>query len=379
MNSKRRRCIVVFALCAVVSIAVSPRPAPACTSSPCVPTVGCTKSVSIVKAVPAVVLTPATPLPFAVPVRINTVTGVNPAGGCPVCPNPATVQGGTVTVSLLGPGGPFVGMAPIAIAGSGFQTQTVSVTVTIPPGTVGLFVVSVTADVNFSADSAGPPQTVTAMGDSQVCFVEETSPGSGIPRLDMQLLAPGLLQCPPGAQYNLTYRVRNNDPTESVTLMATATSGQAARMPTTTGDPDRVRSISNPVSGDDFPIAFLEDLPGGILPLPPNPPAHTQPDIMKMLTIQPGESADVIVAIRSYSQCDDGSCADSLLSVQGTFDTSGDPALACAGATLNVNSSMGAEHIPTMSEWGLIIMTLLLLTAATVIFGKIRQHRPAVT
>ncbi|MCK4343101.1 MAG: IPTL-CTERM sorting domain-containing protein [Phycisphaerae bacterium] len=33
------------------------------------------------------------------------------------------------------------------------------------------------------------------------------------------------------------------------------------------------------------------------------------------------------------------------------------------------------ESIPTVSEWGLIVMTLLLLTAGTVVFG--RQRRPA--
>lgn len=35
--------------------------------------------------------------------------------------------------------------------------------------------------------------------------------------------------------------------------------------------------------------------------------------------------------------------------------------------------------IPTVSEWGLIIMTLLLLTAGTVIFGRLRRRRPATT
>lgn len=33
--------------------------------------------------------------------------------------------------------------------------------------------------------------------------------------------------------------------------------------------------------------------------------------------------------------------------------------------------------IPTVSEWGLIIMTLLLLTAGTIVFGHLRQRQPA--
>lgn len=32
--------------------------------------------------------------------------------------------------------------------------------------------------------------------------------------------------------------------------------------------------------------------------------------------------------------------------------------------------------IPTVSEWGLIVMMLLLLTAGTIIFGRVRQRRP---
>ena len=36
-----------------------------------------------------------------------------------------------------------------------------------------------------------------------------------------------------------------------------------------------------------------------------------------------------------------------------------------------------ADAIPTVSEWGLIVMTLLLLTAGTIVFG--RRRRPAVT
>ncbi len=35
--------------------------------------------------------------------------------------------------------------------------------------------------------------------------------------------------------------------------------------------------------------------------------------------------------------------------------------------------------IPTVSEWGLIIMTLLLLTAGTIIFGRLRHRRPMAT
>lgn len=40
---------------------------------------------------------------------------------------------------------------------------------------------------------------------------------------------------------------------------------------------------------------------------------------------------------------------------------------------------VAAPPIPTVSEWGLIIMTLLLLTAGTIIFGRLRHRRPATT
>ncbi|MCG8407719.1 MAG: IPTL-CTERM sorting domain-containing protein [Phycisphaerales bacterium] len=35
-----------------------------------------------------------------------------------------------------------------------------------------------------------------------------------------------------------------------------------------------------------------------------------------------------------------------------------------------------AEHVPTLSDWGIVILTLLLLTAATIIFGR-QRYRPS--
>ncbi len=44
--------------------------------------------------------------------------------------------------------------------------------------------------------------------------------------------------------------------------------------------------------------------------------------------------------------------------------------------TVGTREANGEADVPTVSEWGLIVMTLLLLTAGTIVFG--RRRRPAV-
>lgn len=44
--------------------------------------------------------------------------------------------------------------------------------------------------------------------------------------------------------------------------------------------------------------------------------------------------------------------------------------------TIALTGSAPLDSIPTVSEWGLIVMTLLLLTAGTIVFGR-RRQRPA--
>ncbi len=58
----------------------------------------------------------------------------------------------------------------------------------------------------------------------------------------------------------------------------------------------------------------------------------------------------------------------------------GDGACSESENECNCPSDCGTEcvvsPVPTVSEWGLIVMTLLLLTAGTIVFG--RRRRPAV-
>ena len=73
----------------------------------------------------------------------------------------------------------------------------------------------------------------------------------------MQLISPSpanpFIVVGPGSQVDATYRLTNNDPTESVTITLEATSKQNARLPTGNA---AVYSIAAPFTGDDFPIAF---------------------------------------------------------------------------------------------------------------------------
>jgi len=103
--------------------------------------------------------------------------------------------------------------------------------------------------------------------------------------------------------------------------------------------------------------------------LPPDHPSID--DIFKNIFIAAGDSVIVSISMRSYPQCADGSCSQSIVKLQGTFQN-GDPALACISSGLSVNSA-ASSHIPTLSAWGLIILCLLLLSFASISIVRQRQ------
>jgi len=212
----------------------------------------CMNTAAVIKLVPNPLLVFLSPGVVNIPVRVNTNSGANPLCTVANCTNPATVLGGTVTVALIGPGGPFTAMVPLPMRAPGFVSGVVTVPVPIPAGLVGIYLVVGTASVNFSASSGGTPPTTTttpamtilATGDAEICFVEPAPGNPNLLRLDMRLLGNGLVECPSGSQGTFEYLVVNNDPNESVNLLVTASTKQEAILPA--GDPDFVYSISNP-------------------------------------------------------------------------------------------------------------------------------------
>ncbi len=269
---------------------------------------------------------------------------------CPSCPTtpcatPATPTAATVSVDFVPggagacPPGPPVGPPTFSFAGpvatptcsSNGAFTTYTVVVPVPAATpLGAYCAYGTVTVTFSDG-----MILSASGDTVVCIVAPVAGMPGVPRLSLTLLTPSAPRMAPGDVAVVRYSVKNNDPTHSVTLMATAGSRQSSIRPQGGNERQGVFAISSPF-GDDFPIVFN---PGNsCIPLPDHP--YTQAPISNTVpVIPPGGTNVITVGIRSYGQCASGSCSESTLKVSGTF-ADGSPALACAGMALVVDSSV---------------------------------------
>ena len=320
---------------------------PVCTINP----TACLKSMVLTKSVPG----PIFPIP---PAGTGTLlVSVNLFITCPItnncgstCSNVAAPVAASINVTLNPPAPPACPagspslpatistaagtMALPACSASGVFNA-YSVAVSVPGGTCpGLYSVVGTASVTFS-DGTVLNQT----GDTVICLVPEAPGQPGVPRLDMQLLTPGFPRMAPGDQHIARYLVKNNDPSNSVTLVAFATSKQNALRPQGGNEAQGVFAISSPF-GDDFPIQFNANS-NICIPLPLHP--YTQPTIsISLPVIPPGGTNIVTVGIRSYGQCASGSCSESTLRVQGTFSDN-TPAFACAGMAVSADSSVPSQ------------------------------------
>lgn len=310
-------------------------------SSVCIVTTNpCLKSMVMSKSSPHVVLLPpGMSVNFNLPLSLFIIAN-NPGPGCAVCPSPANPTSARIDLSLSPLlGGPVVAMATIS-TNNGTMTlpgasatgtfNSYSVPVTVPPGTAtGAYRIVGKAIVNFS-DGISINQT----GDTIVCLVDPAPGNPSVPRLDMQLLTPSIVRMAGGDQHEITYRITNNDPVNSVMLTAFANSKQNAVRPQGANETRGVFAIAN-VFGDDFPIQFGT---GVCLPFPSHP--YTQPELMQPLSpIPPNSFVDVSVRIRSYGMCASGSCSESTLRVEGTFSDNS-PAFACAGMAHFVDTTV---------------------------------------
>src|SRR5262249_28120901 len=116
------------------------------------------------------------------------------------------------------------------------------VSVNVPPGApAGSYCVIGTATVSFSDG-----MVLMKTADTVVCLVEPVPGQPGVPRLNVELLSEGFPRMAPGDQHLAQYRVTNNDPSNSVTLTAFATSKQAAVRPRGANEAQGVFAISNP-------------------------------------------------------------------------------------------------------------------------------------
>lgn len=339
-----------------IATLLTPRPARTCSGTgPIVcrinPT-ACTKTMVLAKSIPvgtAVLSAGGATVPVCVTLMINC-PATNNCGNA--CPGPGGPVAASVTLSLYPAPCPPVLPLPPATASITFSTAmgTLPMPTCAPPGpasTLYMLGLPVPAATPFGAYCVVGTATVTfsdgtvlsQTGDSVVCVVEPAPGRPGVPRLGLELISESFPHMAAGDQTLARYRVVNNDPSNSVTLTAFATSRQAAVRPQGGNEAQGIFSIASPF-GDDFPIMFN---PGtNCIPLPPHP--YTQIEATNALPVLgPGQSNIITVGIRSYGQCADGSCSESTLRVSGTF-SDGRPALACAGMTLFVDNSRPSQN-----------------------------------
>ncbi len=120
--------------------------------------------------------------------------------------------------------------------------------------------------------------------------------------------------------------------------------------PCVDGPSPQTFSSSMEGDGDNFPVAFVSELPNDDLciPMPENPATYTQPTIQQPLELGPGETKVVDVVQRSWGECADGSCSNTTLHVSGNVGDQ--PVIACGGGALVINESgMGPNETPPPS------------------------------
>ncbi|MDZ4755764.1 MAG: GC-type dockerin domain-anchored protein [Phycisphaerae bacterium] len=289
----------------------------------------CGKSTSLTKAPPAVF-----PVAFfggvvGFPVTVNVAAW---GGGCPA-PTTTTIS---LSIACLPPTG-AAGSITIPTPTPGIYP--VIVPVFIPPGPPRICTVFGTATTTWADGTS-----TAGVGDTTFCVVEPSPLDLTLPRLEMERITDAVQRAHPGDQRVHLFRFTNNDPLESITFGVDADSEQTARLSTGSGfapgSGQGVFSISDPGEGDNFPIAFLEDVGAdGCIPLPIDPMGFSVPHISKTYTLAAGESRVIAIAQRSWPMCGCGSSCESRVKVGGVW-SDGTEALACAGAGLIVDCTV---------------------------------------
>ncbi len=297
----------------------------------------CAKTLVLSQAVPGVVLLPGGgTFDVSTLVYFGLFDFPPGAGICPGGPYTVTVE---LTASCS-PGPDGSGMTTSVIS-TGFNDITVPLT--IGAGPPRLCEITGTATVTL-ADG----MVITAESDTAACLGDPAPGNPSLPRLDMQLLTPEIVPLHPGDQAGYTYRITNNDPAESfsgelaVEMVNTSRlPGASGPMPPGTG----VFSISDPVDGDNFPIAFQDDLVDGCVLLPPEPADPVIPLITQPILLPPGQFVDIDIFARPWGMCAGGSCSRAKVVLEGDF-TDMTPGLACAGFITAADS-----QVPPSYQW----------------------------
>ncbi len=276
----------------------------------------------------------------------------------PPCPQP-TEAGLELTLTCPAPSGPDIeiatGMLEIAAPSRQGAQVPFTRTLTIPAGRLDPRVpvectVTGTYTLFFEgmAPTGGP---IMANGAVNVCLVPASPLDPTVPRLDLCCISrDGALIRPMlrGDQLASYYIVCNNDTKQSVSLDLTSDGLQLATLPVgfSAGDPTaafaaNVTSYSSPVPGTDtFAAVFAEDIVAGAPPVIRlgNPLDVDPVRLTRTITLRPLECEILCIVQRSHGMCQDGSCTQRFVRVEGTFDD-GTPALGCATSAIYVGGA----------------------------------------
>lgn len=337
----------------VLLCVAAPQPVQACTPEyHC----GCYRTVNLTVmnafSIPDIVGTGT--IPFDVVVTVGSAQNPDDPGF--VCNDPGLVTGGVVEITFdCGGAQVFVGSIPLPS-----QTEsdvhpillTVPVDVTNVQGQICEVRGKVDADfseavVNTTTICA---ETIRAEADVTACATEEGDL-AGLPRLILELSNSNPGRCGAGIGIKTDVFVTNADFDESVTFELFVSNTQNARLPTRVSVVDTgscatnpcSSSISAPIAGDDYPLAFCDDLPtpDAPVPLPEHPLDYEHQPVRKTFTLGPGGSDTIGICTNSHPMCLDGSCSLVDFSAFARYCasppcTTGPIVPACLSASLNV-------------------------------------------
>ncbi len=301
----------------------------------------CAKTVVLGQALPgSLVLTAGGTL--SIPVELYFLAqDVGAPGVCPPGPYLATIE---FTLTCPPPMAPITAAVTVPVV-NGYNNLTVDLV--LPPGPARICTLSGQADVLFVDGTKITANSVM----KDVCIVDPVAPGNPLPRLDLRLFGPGsdpFFHVHPGDQARMRYAVTNNDPTHSFTGTIGADMEQVARAVTDTGvlgpNGHGAYTISDPLLGDNYPIAFGPLQPPFCVPLPPDPQNPAIPTILEPLTLAPGETKLIDIFARPWGMCADGSCGKSKIRAEGFF-ADGTAGLACTAAIVYADETVPPRYL----------------------------------
>ena len=320
-----------------------PSTADACVGPP--PEPFCTKTLQLAMAGPPVILLPGGGS-FDVSALVYISLRDFPAGfgSCPTGPHTVDIQiDATCNPGGADGSGQLLGAAVV----DGYNELTVPLIV--PAGPARRCTLTATATWTLSDG-----MVLTETADNVACLGEPAPSMANRPRLDLRRLGPTggeILRTHPGDPTVVAYEIINNDAANSFSGTIRIDSLNESRQPSFAGPMPpgtAVVSVSDPLQGDNFPIAAVlgtslategPSPTASCIALPADPANPEIPIELITLELGPSETAPLIISSRHWGMCTDGSCGRSTVVLEGLFEDAS-PGVACSGFVSAVDTSV---------------------------------------